>query len=62
MIYPHTVEEHGKWEQYRGDEGYHKYICSECGFCQCEELEGLHATNCIDYDHSGAGDGYREED
>ncbi len=54
-IYPHTVEEHGAYKMEKYKEGL---VCSECGFCQCEELEGIHAIDCSSYDYSGAGDGY----
>lgn len=57
-IYPHIVEEHGDWPvPYARAE-----TCDECGFCQCEELEGLHGTDCSSYNHSGAGEGYEEEE
>lgn len=59
-IYPHTVEEHGIDASFTPEYmAVLLHVCNECGFCQCEELEGLHGTGCSSYDHSGAGDGYR---
>ena len=51
MIYPHTVEEHSENLE---DQRTRRlaFLCEECGFCQCEELEGLHGLNCGYYDYS----------
>lgn len=54
-VYPHTVEEHGEYTDTTMG-----LTCDECKFCQCKELEGIHALNCSSYDHSGAGDGIKE--